>query len=1016
MPGEKRHESPPAAALPLKRHKAPPSGVVVPTNLVECNGKSCTHQVFHPPDAYESGDEPSSAPPRPLAGTPAREFPFQVDPFQQTAINALEAGHNVLVAAHTSAGKTAIAEYAFGMALRDGGRVVYTSPLKALSNQKYRELQEEFGDVGLMTGDVTINPNASCLVMTTEILRSMLYNGSEVVREVQLLVYDEIHYMRDKERGVVWEESIILAPRNARFAFLSATIPNAGEFARWVAKTHNSPCDVVYTDFRPTPLQHFVFPAGGSAMQMVVDDKSHFSEEKFHKVAAEVAENAKANVTAKKNEKEAAKKNLDTGENSDIYKVVKMVLERNFDPVIVFSFSKTEVETLSGQMVSMDLNSDEEKKLTESVFRNAMNCLGEEDRKLPQINEALPMLKRGIGVHHSGLLPILKEVIELLFQEGLLKVLVATETFSTGLNMPAKTVIFNSVRKFDGTGFRTVSSGEYIQMSGRAGRRGLDDRGIVILMMDSRLEPAVAKDMLRGAPDALNSEFQLGYNMLLNLARMSDAHTAEDLLRRSFRQFQAEQALPKLLKQLTDLEAERDSITIADEEAVSEVLLLLRQLAAMKGEMRQTTTIPKYALPFLQPGRLVRFLVSDQYAVHEADTDSNDGSSSLGVTCDPAMAWGIVLNFKRAGSEETAGNEVSQSKSKAASFFVDVLAMCELPTRSSNSNPKLIATGAAGSAEVVSIKLSSVDAFSSIRVYVPKELQSIESKQVAGRSLSEVVKRFPKGLPLLHPREDMHIEEASLQKLVRKTEKLETLLGRHRLVKVPDLLDRLLQMEKKAKKQDEVQLVAKEMKASKSIILKNELKARLRVLRRLEYVNTDGVVSLKGRFAAHINSADEIVLTELVFEGTFRNLTPTQAAALISCFVWQEKGAAAQSSRVREDLQQPLAALKDVARRVAKVSVECKLAADVEEFVSNFRPELMDAVAAWASGSSFRSLLKMIPAFEGSIVRAIRRLHEVLLQLEAACKAVGEVGLQEKFEQASAQVKRDIVFAASLYL
>ena len=163
----------------------------------------------------------------PAAGPPAKEYPFKIDPFQQTSINCLEAGHSVLVAAHTSAGKTVVAQYAFAMALRDKCRVIYTSPLKALSNQKYRELFEEFQDVGLMTGDVTINPNASCLVMTTEILRSMLYRGSEVVRQVQLIVYDEIHYLRDKERGVVWEESIVLAPKQCRFAFLSATIPNA---------------------------------------------------------------------------------------------------------------------------------------------------------------------------------------------------------------------------------------------------------------------------------------------------------------------------------------------------------------------------------------------------------------------------------------------------------------------------------------------------------------------------------------------------------------------------------------------------------------------------------------------------------------------------------------------------------------------------------------------------------------------------------------------------------------------
>jgi ATP-dependent RNA helicase DOB1 len=177
-------------------------------------------------------------------------------------VDCLEAGHDVLVAAHTSAGKTVVAEYAFAMALRDGARCIYTSPLKALSNQKFRELKQLFGDVGLMTGDVQIDPSASCLVMTTEILRSMLYAGSEVVREACAIVYDEVHYLRDPERGVAWEETIAMAPPGAALAFLSATLPNAAEFAAWVAAAHARPCHVVYTDYRPTPLQHFLLPSG----------------------------------------------------------------------------------------------------------------------------------------------------------------------------------------------------------------------------------------------------------------------------------------------------------------------------------------------------------------------------------------------------------------------------------------------------------------------------------------------------------------------------------------------------------------------------------------------------------------------------------------------------------------------------------------------------------------------------------------------------------------------------------
>ncbi|KAJ2371974.1 ATP-dependent RNA helicase mtr4, partial [Coemansia sp. RSA 2603] len=318
--------------------------------------------------------------------------------------------------------------------------------------------------------------------MTTEILRSMLYRGSEVMREVAWVVFDEIHYMRDKERGVVWEETIILLPHQVRFVFLSATIPNAMQFAEWITKTHEQPCHVVYTDYRPTPLQHYLFPQGGDGIHLVVDEKGQFREANFQRAisALQDAQGQAADDVSGvgKGKQKGGKTNKGKqGSKSDIYKIIKVIMVRNYHPVIVFCFSKRECEGLALQMSKLDFNVEAEKQMVTEVFTNAISSLNEEDRSLPQIENILPLLKRGIGIHHSGLLPILKEVIEILFQEGLLKCLFATETFSIGLNMPARTVVFTSVRKFDGKDFRWVMSGEYIQMSGRAGRRGLDDRG-----------------------------------------------------------------------------------------------------------------------------------------------------------------------------------------------------------------------------------------------------------------------------------------------------------------------------------------------------------------------------------------------------------------------------------------------------------------------------------------------------------------------------------------------------------
>ena len=231
--------------------------------------------------------------------------------------------------------------------------------------------------------------------------------------------------------------------------------------------------------------------------------------------------------------------------SSDISKIVDMIIRKNYDPVIIFAFSKRECEALALNMSKIEVNNADEQASVEKIFNSAMLNLAEDDRQLPQISHILPLLKRGIGIHHGGLLPILKEVIEILFQEGFIKVLFATETFSIGLNMPAKTVVFTNVRKFDGKEQRNLSSGEYIQMSGRAGRRGLDERGVVIMMCDEKLEPTEAKRMIMGTADRLDSAFHLGYNMVLNLMKV-EGISPEFMLERSFFQFQSNSDIPKL--------------------------------------------------------------------------------------------------------------------------------------------------------------------------------------------------------------------------------------------------------------------------------------------------------------------------------------------------------------------------------------------------------------------------------------------------------------------------------------
>lgn len=307
----------------------------------------------------------------------AKQYKFKLDKFQEKAVECIERNESVLVAAHTSAGKTAVAEYAIAKALNNKQRVIYTSPIKALSNQKYRELQEEFKDVGLMTGDVTINESASCIVMTTEILRSMLYNGSEVTREMAWVIFDEVHYMRDKERGVVWEETIILLSPMVKYVFLSATIPNAREFAEWIAKIKQQPCSVVYTDFRPVPLQHYIYPSGGEGIYLVVDEKGVFKETNFASAIAILEKELSLDkiMEDKRNKKSSQK----VTQSQEIKKLVTLIVDKGLDPCIVFSFSKRDCETYALALKGLDFNKEEEKEQIDHIFSNAIQTLSEED-------------------------------------------------------------------------------------------------------------------------------------------------------------------------------------------------------------------------------------------------------------------------------------------------------------------------------------------------------------------------------------------------------------------------------------------------------------------------------------------------------------------------------------------------------------------------------------------------------------------------------------------------------------
>eukprot|EP01061_Rhynchopus_euleeides_P004465 TRINITY_DN13718_c0_g2_i1.p1 TRINITY_DN13718_c0_g2~~TRINITY_DN13718_c0_g2_i1.p1 ORF type:complete len:953 (+),score=506.48 TRINITY_DN13718_c0_g2_i1:153-3011(+) len=928
---------------------------------------------------------------------PACTFPYELDTFQKESVDALENDESVLVAAHTSAGKTTVAIYAIAKALRDKQRVIYTSPIKALSNQKYGELCERFDSVGLMTGDVTMKPESDCLVMTTEILRSMLYRGSEMLREVGCVIFDEVHYMRDKIRGVAWEETIILLPDKVQFVFLSATIPNSQEFADWIMHIHpGKNCRTVYTDYRPTPLQHFVYPIGAEGIFMVVDEKGNFKDDTFKRAMESVGSSADAGQNAVANRQSSRGGNKGKNEQSQaLSKIIKLIMSNGLSPCIVFSFSKKECELYALFMSKMDFNDDEEKKWVDRIFSNAIEALSEEDRTLDAVTNILPLLRRGVGIHHSGLLPILKEVVELLFSEGFIKILFSTETFAMGLNMPARTVVFTSVRKFDGSGNRWLTSGEYVQMSGRAGRRGIDTHGLAISMIDEAVPPDVLKAMTSGQADTLLSAFHLTYNMVLNVLRVEDIDPIY-IMRRSFLQYQTDRGRPKLEGEIKELEQKMGAITIHREDEVAEYFTILEQLKKYTRDCRRVITLPQHCVRFLQSGRLIQL------------------ESTSGIDYD----WGILLTCNAMDAVGQDGVTVEKV------YTLDVLVYVANETeRAQNPTadgrpPPCPREEPGGVMEVLPFGLKELKAISTIRINIPANLQTPEQKAKMLRALNKAGEANQGSFPLLDPVKNMGIQSEDLAKSLKRLNILSKQLEQSEChnTQNPELVVAKEKYEKKNQLQVHVDDLKKNLKQSRKVVLQKELKSMLRVLRRLEYTNKDNIVRLKGRVATEISTSDEneLLLCELVFANVFKTLTANQIGALLSSLVTTEKNA--EGWAPKEEFKEPLQLLYEIDQKITAVMKESGIEPrEGEELANSIRPTLLDATYAWMNGASFKEICQG-EVYEGSIIRMMRRLEELLRQLASATKVIGDEELFQKFTEGIGKMKRGIIFAGSLYL
>ena len=531
------------------------------------------------------------------------KYPFPLSSFQKWAIESIVEGHHILVTAHTGSGKTLPAEFAIEHFVKKGKKVIYTSPIKALSNQKFYEFTQKFPHIsfGILTGDIKTNPEADVLIMTTEILMNTLYAKLEANREnksinknlvmfdmdfeneLECVIFDEVHYINDPERGKVWEETIMVLPPHIQMVMLSATLDSPEKFAAWCEtrgqKEKNTKTDkIVYlttTYERVVPLTHYSFITCTQGIFKTIKDKQLEMEIMRTTNTLHVVQDAKGNFNDTNFYK--VKKILDVFEDKRHFvkrqhvlnTVARHLVDHQMLPALCFVLSRKALEQCAKEVTTVLLEDDSKvpyivKRECEQIIRKLPNF--HEYLQLPEYIQLVSLLEKGIAIHHAGMMPILREMVELLFAKGYVKLLFATETFAVGINMPTKTVLFTDITKFDGSTSRPLYSHEYTQMAGRAGRRGIDTIGHVIHLTNlfRTNDKQTLQTVTKGKPQALTSKFKVSYAFLLNLIQIGESDYA-NYTKRSLIQSDIDKAIQGIQKEVSVVESEIASLASSKE-------------------------------------------------------------------------------------------------------------------------------------------------------------------------------------------------------------------------------------------------------------------------------------------------------------------------------------------------------------------------------------------------------------------------------------------------------------------
>jgi superfamily II RNA helicase len=884
-----------------------------------------------------------------------KNFSFPLDEFQIKAIKQLLDGKSVLVTAPTGSGKTVIAEFAVFDSLDRNLRAIYTTPLKALSNQKFRDLSEQYGPayVGLLTGDTSINPEAPILVMTTEILRNILYQDISRLDHVLYVVLDECHYMNDRERGTVWEEILIHCPRHILFVALSATIANAKELASWITSIHNKIVVIEHPE-RPVPIEHL-----------------YYTNEKLFPL---LNSNGEANFKLARNtnrDYDGRKRRGDVNHVSVIHKLH----EKNLLPAIYFVFSRRgcdmNLTDCLDAKVSL-VNNQERSDILEMVnkVRRDNPSLADTSPITKKLMKALP---HGIAVHHAGLVPVLRHLVEMLFQKNLIKVVFATETLAAGINMPARTTVISTLSKRGDFGHEVLSANSFKQMTGRAGRRGKDEVGFCVVINDGREPYSEAVRLVKSPPDPIQSNFSLSYNMVLNLLKNFTWKDITNILKRSFGQYLSN-------KDIIDLKMELEQ----QQKSVEKSLVPCEYKPNLKIE----------EMPLLEYESIKQNINNQENLIHREQelfedkqaqkimAELNDAKKGtvlvIKVDDDVPILASLVVKYRDKNSyyDKPTLFAIVQSN-KGVTRISPYECLYVSPTVKPTMIPDHVL------AEAYTVKIG--------KWLRDKRLSKIFDKDDNKKFFNKIPKYdFPKAM------------NAELVKL----DTMRNSLANHECQVCP-ILKEHLHSHRKFQSITNQMVSLKNSIEHQSELYVGEFKRLMNVLRHYDQIYKDNAGEYRptkiGLITSYIRAENELAISLMIDKGILDDLKPVEIAAILSTLIYEPR------KNRQTNLEGIPKTIKDKIRQFNQVISELLHIQDIEgvEKDIDVEPDIVQIVWMWGNGCAWRALFQNNTLDDGDVIRTMRRIIDLLHQL----KNIPDINLdlQHKVTEAIMLLDRDLI-------